>query len=145
MNLHVTNHQVLMYKIFPKFQMFCVRKGSIYNFDYLDIKRLLDFKTFFPASLVLFFYESNEPVFSNNNTQEIIGYKLYYALIRNKQDASKQLIRLEHIDIRFRNNLKVNIFGIDEEKVLIVFYQGHNFQIVHSYIYYRFGPAIIAK
>lgn len=42
--------------------MFCVRRGSIYNFDYLDIKRIIDFKTYFPASLVLFLYESNEPI-----------------------------------------------------------------------------------
>lgn len=62
--------------------MFCVRKGSIYNFDYLDIKRIIDFKTYFPASLVLFLYESYEPL--ENDAGNFIGYKLYYALIRNK-------------------------------------------------------------
>lgn len=47
--------------------MFCVRRGSLYNFDYLDIKKIIDFKTYFPASLVLFLYESYEPIIDVNN------------------------------------------------------------------------------
>lgn len=82
MNIYVTNKSILFFKLKPKFEMFSYDDGSIYNFDYLDIKRIIDYKTFSPASLMLFLYESYEPIMNNND--KIVGYKMYYALIRNK-------------------------------------------------------------
>lgn len=125
------NSQVVIINDNPKFSMFCYDGASYYEFEYIDVQRIIAVELLLSQNIVALLYE-------NHDDKEV-----YYALYKITQNAVGQLIRNELIPNFKEKSFRMGFVELSSTIVALVMYNIETNKILNSYLYFEEGPILV--